>query len=188
MKHLLLVIFSVIGSIHISFAQAEMSPDSIIYWSEDQELVWTDFEGLAERYSSHAAFSVVGFQGRLNYTDQEYRVVIRTYFDKYESWSKTWTGLLLMHEQGHFDLAEVQARKFRKRVLEEIQRGRLTSATFTMLNTEAQNELEEAQNRYDQATNFSMNYREQVEWAKLIKRQLEELSDYANPEIIFKRK
>ena len=187
MKYFVLAIFSVISSIHASFAQPGIAADSIIYWNENQELIWTDFEGLAERYSSYAAFSVVGFKGQLNYTDQEYRVVIHTYFDKYESWAKTWTGLLLIHEQGHFDLAEVQARKFRMRVMEEMQKGSLTSEKFTLLNNEAYHELEETQNRYDHFTDFSRDYRKQMEWVKQIKALLEELKDYAKPEIVFKR-
>lgn len=185
MKHLFLFIAMILFPfLLIGQESTSASAKNVLYWSEDQKLVWTDFDALAERYSEHAAFSVVGFEGRMDFNGKKYQVSIKTYFDKDESWSKAWTALLLMHEQGHFDLAEVHARKLRKQVLEEIQNGRLTTSGFKAFHEAAMEELKKAQSEYDQATTFSMDYREQLKWKEQIEEELHQLSDYADPEMI----
>lgn len=182
-------LFLLFALILLPFSGIAQKPDSasspnIIYWSEGQKLVWTDFDGLAERYSEHAALSVVGLESRMDFTAKEYQISIRTYFDKDESWSKTWTALLLTHEQGHFDLAEIHARKFRKQILEVIHAGRLTTSEFKALHESMMADLKNAQNEYDEATNFSMDYREQLKWKDQIKEELKQLGDHADPEMI----
>ena len=158
-----------------------------IYWSDDYELVWSDFEELPQRYSEHSAFSVVGYESQFNMTDDEYSAVIKTYFSKNESWSKSWVALLLLHEQGHFDLAELYARKFRKRLKEAMMAENISVSKFEEMNDEAIQELNEAQKEYDQATNFSMDYRAQLKRSEQIKEELKMLEDFANPEIIVSR-
>lgn len=158
-----------------------------IYWSEDYKLKWTDFDMVPERFSEYAAFSVTGYNGEYEFTQEQYKVNIRTFFDKSKSWSKSWTSILLLHEQGHFDLAEIHGRKFRERIKAEMDAGTITPERFQEINDETIARLEEAQKEYDQATNLSMNYRAQLEWTNRILEELEALKEFANPEIIVKR-
>lgn len=171
-----------------SWSQDSLSRAHLVFWSEDRQLSWTDFDRLNERYSEHAAYSVVGYEGSLSITDQKYQATVRTYFNKNESWTKTWTATLLMHEQTHFDIAEVYARKFRKKIIAAMEENRLDVELFKTLNQETQEQLDEAQRRYDEATNFSMDYRAQQEWTKKIKNTLQELSSFSNPDIAINRR
>lgn len=173
------------GLIH---ARQDQSEKNYIYWSDDYDLVWTDFEEIPERYSEHAAFSVVGYESKFNMNNQRYQANIRTYFSKNESWSKSWVSVLLLHEQGHFDLAELYARKFRKRVFNAMEMEDISVSKFLQMNDEAMAQLEKAQSEYDKATNYSMDYRAQLQWAEQIKEQLKELEAFAKPEIIVSRK
>jgi|AntRauTorckE6833_2_1112554.scaffolds.fasta_scaffold18486_2 hypothetical protein len=184
MKRWVLIIVFFAGISQILFAQNE---ENRIYWSEDYSLQWTDFDMLPERFSDYAAFSVTGFNSEYEFTKDQYKVEILTFFDKSKSWSQSWTSILLLHEQGHFDFAEVYARKFRKRVKEEMIANTIDPDKFEEINDDIISELEEAQLEYDQATNLSMNYRAQLEWTSRILEQLEALKEYANPLIIIER-
>ncbi|WP_421775150.1 DUF922 domain-containing protein [Gracilimonas sp.] len=185
MKAILSILILLFSS-GLIFGQHEPEKD-YIYWSEDYKLVWTDFEEIPKRYSEHAAFSVVGYESSFNMNAQQYEAEIKTYFSKNESWSKSWIASLLLHEQGHFDLAEVNARKFRKRVKEAMEAGTITVNLFEEMSDEAMADLEEAQKVYDEATNFSMDYRSQLEWSDRIAEQLKELEAFANTRIIVSR-
>lgn len=169
-------------------AQEDQEERNYIYWSDDYKLVWTDFEEIPERYSQHSAFSVVGYESSFNMNNQQYEAVIKTYFSKNESWSKSWVASLLLHEQGHFDLAEVNARKFRKCVLEAMRNETISVSKFEQMNEEAMNQLKEAQKEYDEATNFSMDYPAQLKWSEQISEQLKELEAFASPQVVVTRK
>lgn len=158
-----------------------------IYWSDDYELVWTDFEEIPKRYSEHAAFSVVGYESSFNMNAQQYEAEIKTYFSKNESWSKSWIASLLLHEQGHFDLAEVNARRFRKRVKEAMEAGTISVSVFEEMSDEAMAQLEEVQREYDEATNYSMDYRSQLQWSDKIAEQLRELVAFSNTRVVVSR-
>lgn len=180
--YLIITIFLWVPS--VPFAQES---EEFIYWSEDYKLKWTDFDMLAERFSEHAAFSVTGFESEYEFTGQQFEAVIKTFFNKSQSWSKSWTSTLLLHEQGHFDLAEVYGRKFRKEVKAKMETGSLTPEKFEEINDQIVEALEEAQKQYDEATNLSMDYRSQLEWTNRILEQLNALRDYADPKIIVQR-
>lgn len=181
---LLLLLF--IGSLQLK-AQEGTAEKNYIYWSDSYRLEWTDFDRLPERYSDHSAYSVVGYESSIQLTDELYKATIRTYFDKDESWAKSWVAILLVHEQGHFDLAELHARKFRQKVHEAMKDESITLAKFEYLNDETLRSLEDAHADYDRATNFSMDYRAQLDWAETIQKQLQALDSYADPTVRVQR-
>lgn len=184
----LITIFTLFFCSGAILAQENPGGKDYIYWSDEYELVWTDFEEIPERYSEHAAFSVVGYESSFNMNGQRYEAEIKTYFSKNESWSKSWIASLLLHEQGHFDLAEVNARLFRKRVKEAMEAGTISVSVFEEMSDEAMAELDKAQKAYDEETNFSMNYRAQLEWSEKIAAQLKSLEAFANTVIKVSRK
>jgi hypothetical protein len=163
------------------------SDDYELVWSDDYELVWTDFEEIPKRYSEHAAFSVVGYESSFNMNAQQYEAEIKTCFSKNESWSKSWIASLLLHEQGHFDLAEVNARRFRKRVKEAMEAGTISVSVFEEMSDGAMAQLEKAQKEYDEATNYSMDYRSQLQWSDKIAEQLKELVAFSNTRVVVSR-
>lgn len=170
------------------FSQPADSTRNYIFWSDDYRLVWTDFDELPDRHSKHGALSVVGHLSEFKMDNTRYKAVIRTYFDRENSWARNWVPILLAHEQGHFDLAELYARKFRKRVLDEMKQGTLTVKKFEELNDDIDQELKKAHNEYDEATDYSRNYRFQLQWNNKISQWLEEYADYRNPVIEIRRK
>lgn len=185
------VCYLIISSLFLLFGTCyaqQAEENNYIFWDADYKLVWTDFEKLPERFSEHGAFSVIGYEGHFNMTDEKIRAIIKTYFDKDESWSKNWIGILLTHEQTHFDLAELYARKFRQRLKKAMLADQISVSKFKELNNEAIQILKDAQKEYDVATNYSLDYRAQMNWTNKIQEELKQLKNFADPEIVVYRK
>jgi len=91
--------------------------EEIIYWSSDYRLTWDDFAG--EPRFDYEAISALTSSGIVHYKgckDGEITFKVRAYFEKNESWVKAeaLTDHHLIHEQIHFDITELSARKLRQ--------------------------------------------------------------------------
>ena len=115
------------------------APDDLLFWDENRPLNWSDFQGEPNTYSDDyvgdrsdtaGAHTTTGvpFNWKSHITQNQpcmYTITefdANAYFAKPRSWVKselTSDMFLLNHEQKHFDLAEVQARKFNKVVATE---------------------------------------------------------------------
>jgi hypothetical protein len=87
--------------------------------------------------------------------------------------------VLLNHEQKHFDLCELYARKVYKELLE----AGLTAATLQQANNIYKNvfdEYNERQYKYDSETEHGTNLEEQAKWDTIILEELNSLSAYAD--------
>lgn len=152
--------------------------DDAITWSSDYRLKWTDFKDKPLLGTRAAALTASGINYRFSTSGgaENLKVVfeVSTHFYPNRSWYKPelCDDLILGHEQLHFDIAEVYARRLRTQ---------LSETTFTYANVKSKvreiyrenNEaLNDFQQRYDQETNFSMNREEQLKWNKKIRRDL----------------
>lgn len=188
MKSLVLLMGLFLLSSGLGYAQSAESDNHLIYWTQEYRLTYTDFDALPKRYSDNAAFSVLGFKSSFEMTYTQYTADIKAYFDKDSSWARSWVPILLAHEQGHFDIAELHARKFREQLKTAMLKDDLSVSKFEYMNSEIMKDLEAAQLEYDKATNYSMDYRAQLEWLDLIKERLDKMSAFANTKIVVKRK
>lgn len=112
-----------LGLFLLSFYSA-VDPTEKIAWSEERRLTWEDFKGTPRGLDDYVAstssgisfaYSVGVARGELhlNYT-------VESNFYPYSSWIVTEhaSEYILRHEQTHFDISELHARKFRKRLAE----------------------------------------------------------------------
>jgi len=171
LKYLVLLIFFVANS--SIYGQKERT----IRWSSNYKLSWNDFKKEAPKNASAAATTASGISywfstvGPTNNIEIDYSV--DTFFYPDESWYQK--GLadahVLGHEQAHFDIAELFARKMRialasrkftKNVKAEIKK--IYSRTIKDLNA--------YQKRYDTETNFSRNKEQQRIWELKIEADL----------------
>lgn len=89
-----------------------------ILWSYDRKLNWEDFKGVPD--ISHSVLVTVA--GTTSVIDFEYKTTkrmitnykIRSIFVKNKSWTITNDAQILAHEQLHFDITELYARRIRK--------------------------------------------------------------------------
>lgn len=98
---------------------------------------------------------------------------VRTYFYPQKSWyiPEICNEVILSHEQLHFDIAEMFARKMRQ----QLESTRFTSnikAEVRKIYQQINRELAEFQRRYDQETDFSRNVAQQRAWNAAIKESL----------------
>ena len=85
----------------------------------------------------------------------------------------------MQHEQLHFDITELYARLFRKRLDENIKSTGDLSKISGISNT-IMKEWQEEQDDYDNETNHSMNEKKQAEWNLNLKQRLDALKEFAS--------
>lgn len=155
-----------------------------IDWDKGEKLTWSDFTGESNTSSKYHASTQSGVQYGSSWSGSSNELTLNftvfAYFDKTRSWVKPWKGTerLLEHEQLHFDISELHARKlkqalstyaFTKRHEKEVK------ALFTE-NTEARNAM---QAKYDLETDHMVNREAQARWEKYIAEELDKLAEFA---------
>ncbi len=149
-----------------------------IAWSENRKLGWNDFQGQPDSPGAHIpkaeTKTTIEVITKIYATAIEYEVVC--YFEKSESWARVDTSsALLAHEQLHFDISEIYARKLRAQLPEltylssEDLEAKVRALYRTILL-----ETVEFQHQYDLETAHSSNREQQLLWAEKISAMLEQ--------------
>src|SRR6266567_3162991 len=96
----------------LNFAQTKN--EELIDWSATNRLTWNDYKGRPDSESGAAATttSYLGIEYNFKNNTVTYKIVCR--FSKNKSWGLYKTDHILGHEQGHFDITEIFARKLNK--------------------------------------------------------------------------
>ena len=148
-----------------------------IAWSPENILTWEDFKGKAPDNDRAAAttasgisyqFSTSGSSGEI-----ELDYLVSTFFYPNKSWYQPslCDSLILSHEQLHFDISELYARKMRNRLASSSYTENV-KAEVKQIYKEVLEELEEFQNLYDDQTNFSRDLEHQLIWNNKIEEAL----------------
>ena len=147
--------------------------DDIIMWDE-QRLSWDLYQGHADYSATDiAAITASGIVSWKGCKDDKIDYEIHACFDKYQSWVKPegYTPYCLGHEQGHFDITEIYARKLHAELKnhsfkcgEEEQFERFIN-DFLL-------EWEMTEKQYDLDTNWSTDRAEQAVWVEKIELKL----------------
>ena len=167
-------------SLIVLLTSSNSSSTDIIYWSQDQQLSWNDFQGSPQyQYEDISAITSSGIVHYKGCKDGVINFKVRAYFEKTESWVKAeaLTAHHLEHEQIHFDITELYARKLRK-LLSERQFQCGEEAEFETFVAAFLDNWEVEQRAYDIHTHHSMNKEEQKEWYYKIAMELNLLDDF----------
>lgn len=161
------------------FLVVAMPKEDPIAWSGVRRLTWNDFKATPDPKSSNAALTSSKISFKYSQSGANFRYSIACEFDRNASWGKVKTAPILAHEQGHFDISEIHARKLHKALklynLNEATLAKDVSAMYQKV-MEDQNVM---QSEYDNETNFSRNAEKQLIWLEKIKKELERLEEYA---------
>ncbi len=167
-------------ALSLSKKNAPEQNNSLIDWSADRKLSWADFKADPDPSSPNAALTSSIIKYDFAYNDAEgFKFHIHCQFNKSNSWGRTKTEYILSHEQGHFDITEIFARKLNK-AFKEYKPGSDIKKEVTKIYKDTMHQLGEMQAQYDKETNFSRNKPQQEEWLKKITDGLKELQSYAN--------
>lgn len=157
-----------------------------ISWRPGVQLTWSDFQGPAD--ASSPFWANTHYSLKYNYKwdgSGKLSVTVDCFFNTDISWKKNvaLTDELLRHEQLHFNVAELYARKMRSAF-----NAYITSHTYNAQTTvndlkaifnALMTECKQYNEQYDEATDHSKNKDKQRKWDSIITRQLQELSAYA---------
>lgn len=159
---------------------AQSSEEELLDWSATRKLTWADYKSSPEPDSDAAASTTTYLGISYDISNRSFSYKIESRFSKTRSWGLHKTAYILSHEQGHFDIAEIFARKLNKKMSEYKFDRRTYEKHLNKIYDDVTKEKTAFQNKYDRETNHSINKEEQAKWLKLIETMLEESDAYAD--------
>jgi hypothetical protein len=161
------------------FLASAQEKEELIEWSSHKRLTWSDYKGRADASSGAAASTATYLGIDYNFGPQGFSYKINCSFSKTKSWGLHKNEYILGHEQGHFDIAEIFARKLHSKMKNYKFDKNNYKSDLKKIYEEVLDEKEEMQNKYDQETNHSIIKDKQSEWLKKIQKLLEEYKAYS---------
>jgi hypothetical protein len=161
----------------------DLSPyEREVVWYPARRLTWKDFKGEPrDVYPSAAEIKSGIFVEPVIKLGLPAKVLpqVRAVMDTRFSWVKAEyrTEAILAHEQLHFDIAELFARKLRKQYREQIQSVASWQNLGQKLYDDLMEEFVRYQDRYDR--DVYADPRKQADWNQRVKEELDEMSAYA---------
>lgn len=153
--------------------------DEYIPWVPDYRLTWDDFLCEPKRNTDAVASTSTALGIAYQIKNGKFTYQITCKFSKVKSWGLVKTPYILAHEQGHFDITEIFARKLHQ-ALNSYQLNRNTFQKDINTIYELVVEAKEAfQAAYDGQTDHSRNRSKQAEWLARIDLLLEATQPYA---------
>jgi hypothetical protein len=147
-----------------------------LYWREGVSLTWDDFKSKAPKQTGFAAYTytiiTMGYELKTSGETYKPKFTVNSAFQRSKSWvdrkdPKAQTPEILAHEQLHFTIAEITARKLRRN---------LKSATYTKNYRNEIKEIyeqtlaqgEKMQQRYDRESRHGIDKEAQEHWTNLV--------------------
>lgn len=159
-----------------------IADDPCLQWNKNDKLIWTDFMATAPIDPEYGAVTDAGIFYTSSIIADSLNLKINACFIRNQSWSitKYETSYALNHEQRHFDIAEINARKFREYALKWD--GKYNISTYLSEGCESfLRSMNVMQDLYDKETNHSVFRSNQQKWDRKIDSLLNVYSQYENP-------
>lgn len=151
--------------------------NNLVYWQKEHPLQWDFFKGKVDAADEvHGAVTYAGIDlqaEKQHPLNGEITFKAMAVFDKNLSWVKPdcKDARLLAHEQLHFDIAEIFARRLETK-LNSLKLSRKDIKTIKKLQQQYSRKQLEVQKRYDEETIHGIRAEQQKEWRKATDRQL----------------
>ena len=156
-----------------------------IMWQEEQKLVWDNFKSPVNRKNNPdvAAYTNCGWEFSVvksSNPKSPLTIKIQAIFNEDKSWKdvKKINDYILLHEQKHFDIAELFVRKFRKAVAEKISTSGDYNKYFKTIYNAISIDYKNFQISYDRDTRHGMDKEKQAEYNAAISQELDNLKSY----------
>lgn len=162
----------------------QVQSNQLLPWQQDRRLTWSDFQGEPEEEIDFRAmtnwqlsydFQLSKVKGEINSQFNVY-----TFFDNQQSWVREGSGSqqLLQHEQLHFDIAELFARKLRKQFAIYSFRSENYKEELNLLFEASLDSCNVVQTQYDLDTEHGLNQKKQQDWQQKIDQELMQLNKF----------
>lgn len=176
MKNLLVLLF-------ICFV-GSTSNEETLTWNETTKLTWADFKASPDPESDAVALTASGITFGYSVKTAGERIVdfsttVEAHFYPHKSWylKEKGNAHILAHEQLHFDITELYARKFREQ-LKNLVVNQNVKEQMNRLHLAINKAVNETQKSYDEQTKHSMDMNKQKEWDAFIKEELKRLEQF----------
>ncbi|SFS80998.1 DUF922 domain-containing protein [Lutibacter maritimus] len=164
-----------------------INKDSIIEWDENQKLTWSDFldkpdenDSVGDALTSYK-IEIVPSNVVVDENDriQNFRnLTVKANFYKYHSWYIENTDDLLEHEQLHFDIAELFARKMRKEFIKMQNDNESKFDIYSNCYSRLWKECRIMQQQYDYETSHGREKAMNQKWFDKIRSEINKLNEY----------
>lgn len=178
MKYTILFLFVVMVIIPETKAQKlpEIENDTIIVWTPKRKLRWSDFQRSSHE-GTKGAQSDIGLSIISKQINNQVSYIVFPYFYKKRSSTNTSDLYVLAHEQLHFDIAELYARKIRMR-LKQLDKEPFIRRRYNREIDQLYEAYLKEQEFYDQRTGHSLLPENQHIWERRIEAELKDLWFY----------
>lgn len=156
------------------FKSETKNTDTLIFWQHT--LTYSDFLKNPDfSKDTITAESFVGFKCDYNYDTEtnKFEYSVKAFFDPNKSWIKINDTAVLKHEQLHFDIAELFARKLRN-LLSYLKVDFTIDEKVEGYIKKTEEEMKQYQNLFDKETFYSRNKLQEEKWRNKIQDQLKE--------------
>lgn len=158
-----------------------------LFWNKTNKLKYDDFKSNADTINFKNIFAYSMLVSPINWygkNDTIY-IKIKNGFIKQQSFfirgNKNEDDNLLSHEQGHFNIQEIELRRFIKALFSvTYQNYNQFRDYYTKQLTLYKERKKIVQKQYDSETDLSRNVVKQKEWNEKIAKELKELENYSN--------
>ncbi len=177
--------FPFLGNAELANAPAPAFTDTI-QWTTSKKLDWIDFKAEAPR-SRFAAYTftviTMDYSLKSEGNSVQAKFEVTAAFNREKSWVKkdpeSRSDAIRAHEQLHFDIAELSARKLRRRLVGlKLSRSQYKKEIQAAYNAEIE-EGERLQKLYDSETNHGLDRDEQLKWRNRVDKELRELKIFS---------
>ena len=154
--------------------------DETIAWRSERKLNWEDFRCMPQKQGDAVASTSTSLGISYQVKNDVLIYDISCHFSKKKSWGVLKTDYILAHEQAHFDITELHARK----LYEALYNYEFNSATFkkdiAAIYEGIVKEKEAMQEAYDRETDHSRRRRAQFDWLERIDSMLSDTELYSS--------
>lgn len=180
----LLFLQTAVAPAALSSAELPVAPvtedETMMAWKSDRKLTWEDFKSVPVRTTEAVALTSTSLGISYRVKNNQFLYDISCAFSKQHSWGLLRTPYILAHEQAHFDITEIYARKLHN----ELQLYRFNAKTFKKdindIYYRVVKEKEAFQEQYDSETDHSRKKARQEEWLVRIEALLDDTAPYMN--------
>ncbi len=151
-----------------------------IPWLEERMLTWEDFQSTPKRYTDAVASTSTSLGVAYQLRNGKLTYQITCNFSKKKSWGLLKTDYILAHEQAHFDITEIYARKLHQALQRYWFDRRSFKQDINHIYQQIVKEKESIQEAYDGESDHSRNKKRQIEWLEKIDVMLEETYPFSN--------
>jgi len=163
--------------------------EPVLSWNESYKLTWQDFKAKPNSNESAVAITASGitFGFSIRQTDKNevvsFSSEVHAHFYPEQSWYKIEQvdNHILGHEQLHFDITELYARKF-KYSISQVKLSNNVRRDLKKIHNDINTELSQMQNKYDTETDYSRNFESQSKWKIYVDTKLATYSKHKSVE------